>query len=180
MYYAVHRRLLVQIFSRPHPHRAPHAALIAVVGLYFQHVRASRFSVKSSEASGYQPGLSVDAKLIIAVSWMHAKQTKRKKVSYKHVSFGKTPELVLEFKAFRLKRLPVGKKNQGAALTSENPVENPTVFSLVCVCGLNLCRPTEAESHEITRDSGTRGQRQHFKLPSFILQSLHRCTSVMT
>lgn len=56
----------------PHPHGAPHAALVTVVGLHFQHMGAAGFSVQRPEASCHQPGLSVYAKQIVAVPCMHA------------------------------------------------------------------------------------------------------------
>lgn len=59
--------------SLPHPYGAPHAALIAVVGLHVQHVGAFCFSVERIEASCHQPGLSVYAKLIVAVACMHSR-----------------------------------------------------------------------------------------------------------
>lgn len=55
----------------PHPHRAPHAALVAVVGLHFQHMGAAGFSVQSPEASCHQPGLSVYAEQTVAVPCTH-------------------------------------------------------------------------------------------------------------
>lgn len=56
----------------PHPHGAPHAALVTVVGLHFQHVGAAGFSVQRPEASRHQPGLCVYAEQIVAVPCTHA------------------------------------------------------------------------------------------------------------
>lgn len=52
----------------PHPHGAPHAALIAVVRLDLQHVGAAGLSVQSPAASRHQPRLPVYAEQIVAVS----------------------------------------------------------------------------------------------------------------
>lgn len=53
----------------PHPHRAPHAALITVVGLHFQHMGAAGFSVQRPEASCQQPSVSVYAEQIVTVPY---------------------------------------------------------------------------------------------------------------
>ena len=52
----------------PHPDGAPHAALVTVVGLHLQHMRAAGFSVQSPEASSQQTCLSVDAEQPVAVA----------------------------------------------------------------------------------------------------------------
>ena len=68
--WAIHSISTKPVHLSAHPHGAPHAALVTVVGLHFQHMGAAGFSVQSPEASCHQPALSVDAEQLVAVACM--------------------------------------------------------------------------------------------------------------
>jgi len=51
--------------TQTHPDRAAHAALVTVVGLHLQHMRAARLSVQSHSSSADESRQTVHAKLTI-------------------------------------------------------------------------------------------------------------------
>lgn len=79
----------------PHPHGAPHAAFVTVVGLHFQHMGAAGFPVQCPEASCHQPSLSVYAEQIVAVPCKHT-HTKRGRESETSTKCGFSLSLSLD------------------------------------------------------------------------------------
>jgi len=99
--------------TQTHPNRAAHAALVTVVGLHLQHMRAARLSVQSHSSSADESRQTVHAKLTI-VSY-------REQTSHTHMSL---PAKVLHMKS------EVGNNNDNLCSVMTNLWESGMVMSL--------------------------------------------------